>query len=221
MKILAVEFSSEQRSVAIVDSSNGAAAQVRGSALEKGGRTAHAFALIEQILQQAKMEREEIDCIAVGLGPGSYTGIRGAIALAQGWQLAREIKLVGVSSVECLAAQVFACGTRGRANFIVDAQRNEFYLAAYQIDTNGFSEIEPLHLVTFAEVEKRIVEKQFVFGPGAARLFPGAQDLFPDAATLGQLADEKTDFVSGEKLEPIYLREVSFVKAPPPRVISD
>jgi tRNA threonylcarbamoyl adenosine modification protein YeaZ len=218
MKILAVEFSSEQRSVAIVDSST---RQLRGSSLEMGGRNAHAIALIEQALQQAQMTREEIECIAVGLGPGSYTGIRAAIALAQGWQLGCEIKLVGISSVECLAAQTFANGTRGQANFIVDAQRNEFYLASYEISESGFSEIEPLHIVSFAEIEKRIVEKQLIFCPDAKRLFPAAQELYPDAATLGQLAGGKADFVSGEKLEPIYLREVSFVKAPPARVIAD
>src|SRR4051794_20423072 len=103
MKILPVEFSSGERSVAIVEKLPGAASRLRGSALEEGGRSAHAFALIEQALQQARMEREEIDCVAVGLGPGSYTGIRAAIAFAQGWQLAREVKLVGISSVECLA----------------------------------------------------------------------------------------------------------------------
>ncbi|MEO5802560.1 MAG: tRNA (adenosine(37)-N6)-threonylcarbamoyltransferase complex dimerization subunit type 1 TsaB [Verrucomicrobiota bacterium] len=220
MKILAIEFCSEERSVAIVERLSGEQSQLRGSAFEKGGRSAHAFALIEQALQQAQMEREEIECVAVGLGPGSYTGIRAAIAFAQGWQLAREIKLVGISSVECLAAQSFANGTRGRANFIIDAQRNEFYSAAYEINESGFSAIEPLHLATFAEVEKRAVENQFVFGPDVMRLFPGAQDLFPNATALGQLACKKTDFVSGEKMEPIYLREVSFVKAPPPRVIS-
>jgi tRNA A37 threonylcarbamoyladenosine modification protein TsaB len=138
----------------------------------------------------------------------------------QGWQLAREIKLVGVRSVECLAAQAFSNGIRGRVSFIVDAQRKEFYLAAYEVSENGCNEIEPLHLATFADVEKRIAEKQIVFGPDAKRAFSAAQDLYPDAATLGQLAFGKKDFVSGEKLEPIYLREVNFVKAPPSRVIA-
>ena len=221
MKILAVEFSSELRSVALVEKLPDGTSRVRGSALEKGGRNAHAFDLVELALQEAKMEREEIDCIAVGIGPGSYTGIRAAIALAQDGHLGHELKLVGISSVECLAAQTFADGIRGRASFIVDAQRNEFYLATYEMGENGFSEIEPLHLATFVEVEKRIAENQLVFGPDVKRLFAKAQDLYPNGEMLGQLASQETDFVSGEKLEPIYLREVSFVKAPPPRVISD
>lgn len=221
MKILAVEFSSEERSVAVVERGPGEQSRLRGLTSERGGRNAHAFALIERVLQQAEMEREEIDCVAVGLGPGSYTGIRASIALAQGWQLGRETKVIGVSSVECLAAQVFAKGIRGRANFIIDAQRNEFYLATYEMSESGAIEIEPLRLASFAEVEQRIVEKQMVFGPGATEVFSAARSLFPDAAMLAQLAGAKTNFVSGEKLTPIYLREVSFVKAPPPRVIPD
>ena len=52
--------------------------------------------MIESALAEAKIEREQIEVIAVGLGPGSYTGIRAAISVAQGWQLARGVKLLGV-----------------------------------------------------------------------------------------------------------------------------
>ena len=77
MKILAVEFSSERRSVAVL-----AEGRVLGCAAETGGRTARAFSLIESALREARLEREDIECVAVGLGPGSYAGIRAAIALA-------------------------------------------------------------------------------------------------------------------------------------------
>lgn len=219
MKILGVEFSSEQRSVAIVEKLTGEKPQLCGAASEKGGRAAHAFALLEEALRAARIQREEIDAIAVGLGPGSYTGIRAAIALAQGWQLAREINLIGISSVKSLAVQAFENGIRGRANFVVDAQRNEFYLAVYQIGNDGASEAEPLRIATFEEVERLVTEKQFLAGPGAAIRFPGANEMFPDATMLAQLACAETKFVCGEALEPIYLREVNFVKAPAPRVI--
>ena len=77
MTILAIEFSSETRSAAVL--SDG---RVAGHAAETGGR--RAIGLVEKALQQAGAEREDVEIIAVGLGPGSYTGIRGAIALAQG-----------------------------------------------------------------------------------------------------------------------------------------
>ena len=82
--------------------SGGASAVLLGRAAETGGR--RAIGLVEEALRQAGCEREDMETIAVGLGPGSYTGIRGAIALAQGWQLGRGVNVLGISSVECLAA---------------------------------------------------------------------------------------------------------------------
>lgn len=218
MKILAVEFSSDQRSVAVVEG-DGTNVQLRGQAVENGGRNTRAFALIEDVLKQAGIEREEINCLAIGLGPGSYTGIRAAIALAQGWQLARGTRILGVSSAECLAAQAHASGVRGRVNVVIDAQRNEFYLAAYELERNGFYELEPLRIVSLAEIENRIALQQIVFGPVGSRTFAGGRELFADAATLGHVALSKADFVNGEELKPIYLRETSFAKAPPARAI--
>jgi hypothetical protein len=54
-------------------------------------------------------------------------------------------------------------------------------------------------------------------GPEAGRTLANAVEWYPAAAVLAQLAAGRSDFVSGDKLTPIYLREVSFVKAPPPR----
>ena len=216
MKILAVEFSSEQRSVAVLQEG-----RALGCASETGGRTARAFTLIEKALREARLEREDIECIAVGLGPGSYAGTRAAIALAQGWQVARPIRLLGISSVECLAAQARASGMSGRVNVLIDAQRNEFYFAAYEIDERGSHMAEPLQIVTRAAVEARCALGETVVGPDLLGQFPKARLLLPDAATLGGIASTQTGFVSGDKLEPIYLRQATFVKSPPPRIISN
>src|SRR5438093_6385986 len=104
MKILAVEFSSTHRSVAVLDADSSKPRAV-GISHESQGRETHAFAMIEKALEQAGLSRQSIECLVIGLGPGSYTGIRVAISVAQGWQLARGVKLLGISSVECLAAQ--------------------------------------------------------------------------------------------------------------------
>jgi tRNA threonylcarbamoyladenosine biosynthesis protein TsaB len=216
MKILAVEFSTDHRSVAVIKDG-----KVSGEATETATRSTHAFALIEKALADARLEREEIECLAIGLGPGSYTGIRAAIALAQGWQLARPVKLLGISSAECLAAEAQANQIFGIVNIVIDAQRNELYLARYQITPDACREIAPLTLVA-AEVTRPTPPfhpNELFIGPEATRWFNSAKILFPTAATLGRMASTRSDFVPGEKLEPIYLREPNFVKAPPPRVL--
>ncbi len=184
--------------------------------VETGERATHAFSLIEAALREGKLEREQIECIALGVGPGSYTGIRAAIAVAQGWQLAREVKIVAVSSVECIAEQARAAGLTGRIGVVVDAQRNEFYLAQYELTAECCREAQPLQIVSLAQVQA-VQPSHTLVGPEVNKWFPAGRTFFPAASVLGRLALERNDFLPGEKLEPIYLRETTFVKAPPPR----
>jgi tRNA threonylcarbamoyl adenosine modification protein YeaZ len=219
MKILALEFSSPQRSVAVVQQRTDAEPLALGEAIETGARSTNALGLVEKALRQAQLDRTQIECLVVGLGPGSYNGIRLAIALAQGWQLARPVKLLGISTAECLAAEAQAEGIFGRVQVVIDAQRGEFYLAGYDLSAEMSREIEPLRLATLPEVQACHQAGGIIIGPEVTNWFPGSRVLLPRAATLGRLAQGRTDFVPGEKLEPIYLRATQFVKAPPPRIV--
>ena len=212
MTILALEFSSAQRSVAIAQGG-----EVLAAASETGERGTNAFGLIEKVLASAKIGREEIQVLAIGLGPGSYTGIRVALAIAQGWQLARGVKLLGIGSAECLAAQAHAEKIYGRVNVVIDAQRGEFYLATCEISTARLEEIAPLKIVTAKEVESRAGTGETLIGPEVTKWFPSGKTLFPSATMLAQLAAGRTEFSNGGLLEPVYLRATNFVKALPAR----
>ncbi len=215
MKTLALEFSTDQRSVAVLDGD-----VCRGTAVETATRETHAIALITQALASAGLEREDIELVAVGLGPGSYTGIRSAIALAQGWQLAggkAAVRLAGCSSVECLAREAWQKGWWGKVNVVVDAQRQEIYLAGYEIHAGGVRLTRPLRIASLADARGLAEAGEIMVGPEIGLWFPAGRMLFPTAATLGGLAARAGHFVAGEELTPLYLRETSFVKAPPLR----
>ena len=217
MKILAIEFSTEQRSVALAASDAGM--RVLSEASISGGRSTPVLGLVDEALRQANEPRESVAAIIIGLGPGSYTGIRIAIATAQGWQLARGVKLLGIDSASALAERARVEGLRGRVGLAIDAQREEFYLADYEITESAAREVAPLRLVSRGEIERRLAAHETIAGPEVGQLSPQARVLFPRAADLAKLAAGRNDFVDGEKLEPVYLREVSFVKAPPPRIV--
>jgi tRNA threonylcarbamoyladenosine biosynthesis protein TsaB len=209
MMILALEFSSARRSVALARSGTLLAEAVEPT----GGRGTDAFGLIEKVLENGKVSREEIEIIAVGLGPGSYTGIRAAIAVAQGWQLARGTKLLGVSSMDSLAAQAQAENFFGRVNVAVDAQRGEYYLAVWDISGKSRVEISALKIVPAAEIAVRQAAGEICVGPELKPV------VLPSAAMVVSLAAGRTDFVPGDRLMPVYLRETSFVKAPAGRMV--
>ena len=204
MTILALEFSSARRSVALARGGVVLAEAV----VQTDARSTDAFGLIEKVLAEAKILRQEIEVIVVGLGPGSYTGIRAAIAVAQGWQLATGVNLLGVSSADAIAAQAQAEQIFGRVNVVIDAQRGEFYLSAWEISATERKEISPLKIVSGAEKTARKNADEICVGPEAAQL------IFPSAAVIARLVEGRNDFTAGEKLEPIYLRETNFVKAP-------
>jgi len=189
--------------------------RVLGEVIETGAGTTGAFNMIAAALREAKLEREQIETLAVGLGPGSYTGIRVALAMARGWHLARGVKLSGASSMDLLAAQAQAERIFGRVNVIVDAQRTEFYLATYEISERGWRAIGPVRIVTAEEIHLLAGAREIVAGPEVTRWFQNGRTIFPRAATLARLAVQRDRSVGGEKLEPIYLRVTNFVKAPP------
>lgn len=213
MNLLALECSSNRRSTALVSITDGRP-RVLAEAIAPGGRSTRIFALIESVLQQAAIEREQVEAIAVGLGPGSYTGIRASIAVAQGWAAARPIRLAGVASVEALAAQAARLSSAGRVNIIIDAQRSEFCLARYALGTGQAVLVDSLQVVTSDQVQQFLDRNEMVMGPEASEYFSGAQDLFPSAADLGVIAAQRQNWVAAEQLAPIYLRETAFVRAP-------
>jgi tRNA threonylcarbamoyladenosine biosynthesis protein TsaB len=219
MKILSLEFSSSQRSVAVVQAKRPGLPPQVSEVVETGGIPTRPLAMVEAALREAHLEREQIECLTVGLGPGSYTGIRTAIALAQGWQLALGVKLVGLSSAECVAAGAQAEGLKGRVAVVIDAQRGEFYLAGYEISASRRRELEALTLVSADDVLARRRAGARLIGPEATSRFPDFRIVFPRAGVLGRLAIDRSDFVTGERLEPIYLRPTSFVKAASPGIV--
>ena len=210
MKTLAFDFSSGRRSVAMFQDDACQSAEFTED------RKAGVFAMIEPVLAVAKISRAEVDGIVLGLGPGSYTGIRQSIAIAQGWQLATGVELRGVSSVRAIAETCRSQSVRGEIAVLVDAQRGEFYCEQFELTDDALC----------TGVELRIVDQSFVdslpktirlFGSGALQQrVPRLESMYPDPASLVSLA-HTTGHLPGEKLEPIYLRETAFKKAAPTR----
>ena len=111
-----------------------------------------------------------------------------------------------------------ADGITGRVTLVIDAQRQEFYLASYNLQPGKLRVIEPLRLATAAEAREQSKAGGLLLGPEVNRWFPEGRVLIPNAAAVAGLAVGRTDFTAGEELDPIYLRETSFVKAAPTRV---
>jgi tRNA threonylcarbamoyladenosine biosynthesis protein TsaB len=94
------------------------------------------FAMIERVMQQARLAPSQLDAVAAAIGPGSFTGIRVGLAAAYGIALAVGARLVGISSFAAVAARIAAVGDADCQTLLValDSRRADFYVQLFARD---------------------------------------------------------------------------------------
>ena len=200
-------------SAAVVEWSAGGA-RIRAHIFELRAR-GHAEALapmIDAVMAEAGMSFTDLDRLAVTVGPGSFTGLRVGIATARGLALAAVLPVVGVTTLEAVAANVpaqEAAARGGRIVAVLDARRGELYV---QVFGPGLASLAGPCLVTVDDAATLVpAEGAVAVGSGAALLAARAPGLAisnasgePDAAVIAVLAATR----SAESLppEPLYLR---------------
>ena len=89
------------------------------------------------VLERAGLTRGDVDCVLVGRGPGSFTGVRIGIATAKGLACGLERPLFGASTLDAVAWGVWKSGVRGLVGVVGDAMRREVYPGLYRVDESG------------------------------------------------------------------------------------
>ncbi len=97
---------------------------------------------IDELMSEHQIDRSEIACVAVGRGPGSFTGVRIAMATAKGIAQALNVPLVGLSTLDAIAWNVQDCGIRGRLAVVADAMRKEVYPVRYLLGDKSVERLE-------------------------------------------------------------------------------
>ena len=109
---------------------------------------------IDALLAREGIARAHIACVCVGRGPGSFTGVRIAMATAKGIASALEVPLVGVSTLDAIAQAAQARGMRGRLLVLADAMRKEVYPCWFELGDEVALRLSPdsvVKAVEFAE----------------------------------------------------------------------
>ncbi len=214
MKLLAIETSTEACSVAVyVD---GAIAERHELAPRRHTQLVLPWA--DELLAEAGLKKSQLDAIAVGRGPGAFTGVRLAIALAQGLALALDRPLLPVSTLAVLAMQ----GTQPRTLAAIDARMGEVYLGAFARDADGLvtadgeecllapGEAPPLLQAAFG-VGTGFGAQDGALAPALGALLVGFDALaLPHAADLARLASrafQRGEAQPPDHVAPAYLRD--------------
>jgi tRNA threonylcarbamoyladenosine biosynthesis protein TsaB len=128
--ILALDSSTAELSVALLEPIDGRLALVRERAIPDGGKHGTQLpAAIQALLAEANVEVSDLTACVGGVGPGSFTGLRVGLATLKGLCYARRIPLVGVSSQQALALEA---DERGLVCTLLDARHGHLYAAVYR-----------------------------------------------------------------------------------------
>ena len=123
---------------------------------------------IDAALAEHGVAREDIACVAVGRGPGSFTGVRIAMATAKGIASALEVPLVGVSSLDAVAWNAWAAGERGPLSVAADAMRKEVYPVRYLLNDTGIERLEADRVVKAEDAARELAAEGDLSGSASA-----------------------------------------------------
>jgi len=213
MNILALDTSTEYCSVALLQDGT----MNERSELVGQKHSEVLMTMLDDLLKESDVSINQLDVIAFGKGPGSFTGVRIACGVAQGLALGGDLNVVGVCTLEALAQ---ASG-HDKVIAALDARMSEIYLAAYEKSTGGWKTVCEPCLCAATDSPSVSGEEWFGVGSGYAVQDAALQAHYgqqlsgvdakavPQASAIAQIA--ATELTKGNAVDaalalPLYLR---------------
>ena len=153
MKILGIDTSSMAASVAVIEDNKLICEYTINT---KKTHSQKLMPMIENMLGLSDLNVREIDAIAVCEGPGSFTGLRIGMATAKAIAHVNDIPVIGVNSLEALAANMNLCDKKICS--ILDAQRNQVYTGRYQYEGTKLVEIKEIGIQQIDEILEELAQ---------------------------------------------------------------
>jgi tRNA threonylcarbamoyladenosine biosynthesis protein TsaB len=218
MYVLGIETSTMSGSVAIITADRLIAENTLNT------RTTHAERLlsaIDHLLQTVSLSIQQIDGIAVGLGPGSFTGLRIGVTTAKSLAYSIQKPLVGIPSLDALASQYLF--TNLLICPMLDARKREVYTALYRNDGAIVERVSEYAVITPEHVLRDLTEPVMFLGDGVFpyrqmiettlghhALFADAARMLPRGSLIAKLGCDR--LIAGEHddwfaLTPLYIRQ--------------
>lgn len=133
MNLLAIETATEACSVALIHGDT----VIARSEIAPRRHTDLVLPMADELLAEAGIGRHALDAIAVGRGPGAFTGVRLAVSLAQGMALALDLPVIPVSSLAALVLEAPDDGDDAAILAVIDARMGEIYAGCFRRDGDG------------------------------------------------------------------------------------
>ncbi|MBL0711085.1 MAG: tRNA (adenosine(37)-N6)-threonylcarbamoyltransferase complex dimerization subunit type 1 TsaB [Colwellia sp.] len=244
MNYLAIDASTEACSVALqVNSSEANSDEVNSKVYSRydlcpQSHSLQLLPMVDAVLKEAGIELSQCDGLIFGRGPGSFTGVRIGVGVAQGLAFAADLPVVGVSSLQAMAQLAFIKHQQTSVLAVIDARMSEVYNGYFVLDEHNIMQVQTLSdkqteaVTTPKKLNERLIAitKTPVYGAGSGwdayseqlsplKLNVGTPEiLFPSAEAMlpfGITELEQGKGVSAENAQPVYVRDtVSWKKLP-------
>jgi len=207
MLMLAVDQSTRNGSAALFDGPD----CIASSAWEAGGRESGLFAAVPELLRRQQLEASAIEACAVGLGPGSFTGIRISLAYLAGLALPDNQPVTGIDSAAVMALDIPVDATGADVAIIGDARRGLLWIARFDPADPCRRRRGEIELLPRTEAVAALRGMTCVCSADIERLADLAAELdlrhvCPSARALGRLAlARQAAGLPSEPLAPLYL----------------
>ena len=220
MKILGIDTSSMAASVAVIEDNKLICEYTINT---KKTHSQKLMPMIENMLSLSDLNVRELDAIAVCEGPGSFTGLRIGMATAKAIAHVNDIPVIGVNSLEALAANMNLCDKKICS--ILDAQRNQVYTGRYQYEGTKLVEIKEIGIQQIDELLEELAQsgEQWILVGEAVYKYedkireisnieiPAASNNVTKAGSLCSVAkvkfDEGKDIFDCYTVNPLYIRK--------------
>lgn len=147
MKLLAIETSSEACSVALQNQDKVTAIH-KMAPMQQGQLI---LSLVEEILQSQNINLNQLDALAFGSGPGSFTGVRIAASVIKGLGFAKDLPIIPISSLAALAQSAYRALGWKKMLVGIDARIQEVYWGAYHLGDHELVELDGIEIVCSPE----------------------------------------------------------------------
>ncbi|HDM8052736.1 tRNA (adenosine(37)-N6)-threonylcarbamoyltransferase complex dimerization subunit type 1 TsaB [Vibrio harveyi] len=227
-KILAIDTATENCSVALLVNDR----VISLSEVAPRDHTKKVLPMVDEVLKEAGLTLQDLDALAFGRGPGSFTGVRIGIGIAQGLAFGADLPMIGVSTLAAMAQASYRLHGATDVAVAIDARMSEVYWARYTRQENGEwagvdaeCVIPPARLAEEAQADDKTWTKagtgwdayQEDLGKLPLNLTSG-DVLYPDSQDIVILAEQelkKGNTVPVEESSPVYLRDnVTWKKLP-------
>ncbi|GEM74763.1 tRNA (adenosine(37)-N6)-threonylcarbamoyltransferase complex dimerization subunit type 1 TsaB [Vibrio sagamiensis] len=133
VKILAIDTATENCSVALLVNDK----VISRSEVAPRDHTKKVLPMVDEVLKEAGLSLHELDALAFGQGPGSFTGVRIGIGIAQGLAFGADLPMIGISTLAAMAQASYRKHGTTDVAVAIDARMSEVYWARYARQTDG------------------------------------------------------------------------------------